>query len=140
MPKDVEGFMAVNLQRIPFIAAARAQRPGILNPSRWLQGGRYLLLLIGVFCLLSMIVLLQTGSVATRGYEITDLEAQRDGLLRAQAQLQERQAQAQSLERVRVEAEKMGLGPLKPEQVRYLLIPKRLPAVGGPAVQEGGDE
>jgi hypothetical protein len=34
----------------------------------------------------------------------------------------------------------MGLGPLKLEQVRNLLIPERLPAVGGPAVQEGGDE
>lgn len=132
--------MAVNLQRNPFIAAARAQRPGILNPSHWLQGGRYLLVLIGVFCLLSLLVLLQTGAVATRGYAIADLETQKIMLLREQARLQERQAQAQSLERVRVEAEKMGLGPLKPEQVRYLLIPERLPAVGRSSVQEGGDE
>ncbi len=132
--------MAVNLQRIPFIAAARAQRPSILNPSHWLQGSRYLLLLIGIFCLLSLIVLLQTGAVATRGYEIANLEAQKEVLLRARTQLQERQAQAQSLERVRVEAEKLGLGPLKPEQVRHLLIPERPPAVGGPVVQEGGDE
>ena len=51
--------MAVNLQRIPFIAAARAQRPGILNPSHWLQGGRYLLVLIGV---LGQIGLMLTGA------------------------------------------------------------------------------
>lgn len=126
--------MAVNLERIPFITAARAQRPGIRNPSRWLQGGRYLLVLIGVFCLLSLIVLLQTGAVATRGYAIADLETQKTMLLRERARLQERQAQAQSLERVRLEAEKMGLGPLKPEQVRYMLIPERSPA----GLQEGG--
>jgi len=132
--------MAVNLQRIPFIAAARAQRPGILNPSHWLQGGRYLLVLIGVFCLLSLLVLLQTGAVATRGYAITTLEAQKTVLLREQARLQEQQALAQTPERVRVEAEKMGLGPLKPEQVRYLPIPEHFPAGGGSGEQEGGDE
>ncbi len=132
--------MAVNLQRIPFIAAARAQRPGILNPSHWLQGGRYLLVLIGVFFLLSLLVLLQTGSVATLGYAIAALETKKTTLLREQARLQEQQAQAQSLERVRVEAEKMGLGPLKPEQVRYLLIPERFPAVSESGVQEGDDE
>lgn len=132
--------MAVNLERIPFIAAARAQRPGILNLSHWLQGGRYLLVLIGVFCLLSLLVLLQTGAVATRGYEIAALETKKTTLLREQARLQEQQAQAQSLERVRVEAEKMGLGPLKPEQIRYMLIPERLPIVGRSGVQEGGDE
>jgi hypothetical protein len=95
-----------------------------------LDGSRYLLGVIVLLCLMSMIALGQTGVVATKGYAIVELEAQRTDLLRERGQLQLRYAQAQSLEHIRQRAEQIGLRTITREQVRYLTI-EPLPTTPG---------
>jgi hypothetical protein len=114
--------MAVNTQRVSPIEQARARRLALPRYLR-LDGGRYLLGLVLILSLMSLIVLAQTGVVATRGYAITKLEDKRVALLRERTQLQERQARAQSLEQIRRRAEQIGLRPMTADQARYLEIP-----------------
>lgn len=118
--------MAVTTQRLSTVDQARSRR---LNLPRYLQldGSRYLLGLVVILCLMSLIVLAQTGVVATKGYEIARLEAERVSLLRERSALQVRQARAQSLSRVRLRAEQIGLRPYSDAQVRYVTIPELLP-------------
>lgn len=130
--------MAVNSQRISPIAGARARRLQLPHYLR-LEGSRYLLGLVGILSVMSLIVLLQTGAVATRGYAIARLEAEKTLLLRERSLLLERQARAQSLEQVRMRAEQKGLRPLKPDQVRYLSIPER-PLLGPVALPAAPDQ
>jgi hypothetical protein len=113
--------MAVNTQRVSPIEQARARRLALPRYLR-LDGGRYLLGLVLILSLMSLIVLAQTGVVATRGYAITKLEDQRTALMRERTQLQERQARAQSLEQIRRRAEQIGLRPMAADQARYLDI------------------
>lgn len=115
--------MAVNTQRISTIIQARARR---LELPRYLKldGSRYLLGLVLILCLMSLIVLVQTGVVATKGYAITQLETERTSLIRERSQLQVRQARAQSLELIRRRAEQIGLRPVTDEQVRYVTVPE----------------
>ncbi|PDW04897.1 hypothetical protein [Candidatus Viridilinea mediisalina] len=115
--------MAVNTQRMSPIAGARARRLELPHYLR-LEGSRYLLGLVAILSLMSLIVLLQTGAVATRGYAIARLEAEKTQLLRERTILLERQARAQSLDRVRYQAEQLGLRPVQPDQVRYLSLPQ----------------
>lgn len=115
--------MAVNTQRISPLEGARARRLALPRYLR-LDGSRYLLGLVLILSLMSLIVLAQTGVVATRGYAIANLESQKVTLLRERTLLQERQARAQSLERIRRRAEQVGLRPMSPEQARYLAIPE----------------
>lgn len=116
--------MAVNTQRIQStIEGARARRIALPRYLR-LDGGRFLLGLVIILCAMSLIVLAQTGVVATKGYAISKLEQERTLLTRERSLLQERQARAQSLERVRRRAEEIGLRPLTPEQVRYVELPE----------------
>lgn len=116
--------MAVNSHRISSIAGARARRLALPRYLR-LDGSRYLLGLVLMLCLMSLIVLAQTGVVATRGYAISDLEAEKVSLLRERTELQERQARAHSLERIRRRAEQNGLRPVSDSQIRYLELPAR---------------
>jgi hypothetical protein len=142
--------MAVNSERFSSIAGARARRLELPRYLR-LEGSRYLLGLVAILGLMSLIVLLQTGTVATKGYAIARLEQNKTTLLRTRTELLERQASAQSLERVRIQAEQMGLRPLKPTQARYLSLPETLgPAgvrlaptaapTGGPDERGGSDD
>lgn len=123
--------MAVNTQRISAIIQARARR---LELPRYLKldGSRYLLGLVLILCLMSLIVLVQTGVVATKGYAITQLEAERTSLIRERSQLQVRQARAQSLELIRRRAEQIGLRPVTPDQVRYVTVPELAEAPAEP--------
>ncbi len=114
--------MAVNAQRISSISQARARRIRIPHYLR-LDGSRYLLGLVFILALMSLIVLAQTGVVATKGYAISHLEEEKTLLIRERSQLQVRQAHAQSLELIRRRAEQIGLRPITPSQVRYLKIP-----------------
>lgn len=118
--------MAVNTQRLSAVDQARSRR---LSLPRYLQldGSRYLLGLVVILCLMSLIVLAQTGVVATKGYEIARLEAEKVALLRERSALQVRQARAQSLSRVRLRAEQIGLRPYSDDQVRYVTVPELLP-------------
>jgi hypothetical protein len=113
--------MAVNTQRISPIEGARARRLALPRYLR-LDGGRFLLGLVVILSIMSLILLAQTGVVATQGYAISALENEKTMLLRERTLLQERQARAQSLERIRRRAELIGLRPLSDEQVRYLEI------------------
>jgi hypothetical protein len=126
--------MAVNSRRISSIEGARARRLALPRYLR-LDGARYLLGLVILLCLMSLIVLVQTGVVATRGYAISTLEAQKVNLLRERTRLQERQARAQSLERIRRRAEQIGMRPVQEQQIRYIELPElaewlELPAAG----------
>ncbi|NJN17177.1 MAG: hypothetical protein HC822_13320 [Oscillochloris sp.] len=115
--------MAVNTQPLSSIAEARARR---LALPRYLQldGSRYLLGLVVILCLMSLIVLVQTGAVATRGYALAQLQTQQTEILRERSQLMVRLARAQSLERVRLRAAEIGLRPYTEDQVRYLMLPQ----------------
>lgn len=115
--------MAVNTQRISPIEGARARRLALPRYLR-LDGGRFLLGLVIILCAMSLVVLVQTGIVATKGYAISELEREKLVLTREHSLLQERQARAQSLERIRRRAEEIGLRPLTEEQVRYMELPE----------------
>ncbi|NWF81719.1 MAG: hypothetical protein HXY37_17005 [Chloroflexi bacterium] len=128
--------MAVNSHRVSSIAGARARRLALPRYLR-LDGSRYLLGLVIMLCLMSLIVLAQTGVVATRGYAISDLEAEKVSLLRERTQLQERQARAHSLERIRRRAEQNGLRPVRDGQIRYLELPARSAPAAPPVVPAG---
>lgn len=117
--------MAVNTQRISSIDTARARRLALPRYLR-LDGSRTLLALVLIISLMSLVVLAQTGVVATRGYAIEQLEDQKTLLLRERTLLLERQARAQSLERIGRRAEQIGLRPLSDEQVRYLEVPAQV--------------
>jgi hypothetical protein len=121
--------MAVNTQRISTVDQARSRR---LSLPRYLKldGSRYLLGLVVILCLMSLIVLAQTGVVATKGYAIAKLEADKIALMRERSALQVRQARAQSLARVRLRAEQIGLRPYTDDQVRYVTVPELLPPPG----------
>jgi hypothetical protein len=119
--------MAVNSQRITSpIEGARVRRLALPHYMR-LDGGRFLLGLVFILCLLSLIVLVQTGVVATKGYAISALEQEKTALIRERSLLQERQARAQSLERIRRRAEQIGLRPITKDQVRYVDLPADTP-------------
>jgi hypothetical protein len=123
--------MAVNTPRISSIGQARARRISIPHYLR-LDGSRYLLGLVLILALMSLIVLAQTGVVATKGYAISRLEVEKTALTRERSQLQAREAHAQSLELIRRRAEQIGLRPITPDQVRYLSIPSEGVRVPGP--------
>jgi hypothetical protein len=114
--------MAVNTQRIPTLEGARARRLALPRYLR-LDGGRFLLGLVAILCAMSLVVLVQTGIVATKGYAISALERQKVELSRERSLLQERQARAQSFERITRRAQEIGLRPMTQEQVRYLELP-----------------
>ncbi len=115
--------MAVNTQRNSFIQQARTRRLDLPQYLR-LDGSRYLLGLVVILCLMSLIVLAQTGVVATKGYAIVELEARKTVLQREYAQLQVRHARAQALDHVERRAEQIGLRSRNVEQVRYIEVPE----------------
>jgi hypothetical protein len=111
--------MAINSQRISLIEGARARRMALPRYLR-IDGSRYLLGLVLILSLMSLIVLVQTGVVATKGYALASLEGEKVILLRERSLLQERQARAQSLDRIRRRAEQLGMQPVTADQVRYV--------------------
>jgi hypothetical protein len=117
--------MAVNIPRISMIEQARLRRLKLPTYLR-LDGSRYLLWLAVFIALMSLVVLAQTGVVATRGYAIAQLMNERALLLREHSQLQLRLSEAQSLDRIRARAEEMGMRPMTPDQVRYVVVPELL--------------
>lgn len=130
--------MAVNTQRISPIEGARARRLALPHYLR-LDGGRFLFGLVLILCTMSLIVLVQTGIVATKGYAISALETDKLALVRERSLLQERQARAQSLDRIRRRAEEIGLRPITEAQVRYLELPE-LVTPAASAAPVSGDE
>jgi hypothetical protein len=113
--------MAINTQRVSLIEQARARSIALPRYLK-LDGSRYLLGLVVILCLMSLIALAQTGVVATKGYEIANLQAEQTQLMRERSQLLARQAQATNLEQIRRRAAQIGLRPMTDEQVRYVYI------------------
>jgi len=73
-------------------------------------------------CLLSLLYLAQTGRVATRGYVLQELQADRVGLLREAEQFEYRIAAANRLDSVEARATALGLRRAAPAQLRYATI------------------
>jgi hypothetical protein len=120
--------MAVESRRPFSIGQARSRRQRLGQYLR-IDDSRYLLAALALLCLMSMLYLGQTGTVATRGYELTQLRAEETLLLREQAQLRTRLAQAQDLAEITRRAEQeLGLRPFTKEQVRYIVVSPAAPA------------
>jgi hypothetical protein len=116
--------MAAGTERIgSIIEQARLRRIDLSHYLR-LDGARVLLALFTAFCLLSLIVLVQTSMVAARGYELAALRAERISLTRDHSKLREELARAQALPRVRERAAELGFQPLAAEQMRYIRLPE----------------
>ncbi len=113
--------MAINWrERLPIqqARAARLQLPRYLK----LDGGRYLIAAALFLALISLLSLGQTGRLATRGYELGRLQAQKNQLLRQQSALNLQLSEAQSLIKIQQRAIDMKLRPMTPDQVRYVTV------------------
>ncbi len=121
--------MAVNVERFLPLRRARERRR---ETGRYLKldSSRYLLGVAVLLGLMSMIALVQTGVVATKGYAIVALEHERTELLRQNSQLHLDLALAQSLDRIRERAHELGLRPVTVDQVIYLTIEEITPEGG----------
>lgn len=113
--------MAVNVRQLFPLQQAKDRRSRL---PRYLQldGGRYLIAAGLLFSLISLLSLAQTGRLATQGYEIAQLQAQKTTLLRERSTLQLRLSKAQSLVSIEQRAREIGLRPMAPEQARYITI------------------
>ncbi|MEF3274372.1 MAG: cell division protein FtsL [Chloroflexus sp.] len=116
--------MAVRGEQIPSpLGRVRLRR---IDLSRYfkLDGARYMLLLAIIFCLLSMMTLVQTGITARMNYELVELRQQQVRLNRHYSYLQEQLARAQSVETRLKRASELGFRPPTPDQIRYVRIPE----------------
>jgi hypothetical protein len=119
--------MAVNAQRNSSIQKARSRRLALPKYLR-LDGSRYLLGLVVILCLMSLIVLAQTGVVATKGYAIGELESRKAILQREYAEMEIRLARAQALDYIQQRALAIGLRPRTQDQERYIEVPELIVA------------
>jgi len=120
--------MAVNVHQRPLpLQNARVRRAQL--PSSYFNLGEPGLIAgaVAIVCLLSILFLAQTGSVATAGYELQELESEHQRLLIEAEQFEFRIAQASRLDIVSERAEKLGLRVATSDQLRYATI--ELPAV-----------
>lgn len=75
---------------------------------------------VAAVCVLSILYLAQTGRVATRGYQLQLLQAEHKKLVRDGEQYQFDIAAGQKLTIIQERAEKLGLRPATPGQIRYI--------------------
>src|SRR5690242_3964707 len=113
--------MAVNTRHRITIRQAKAQR---VQLPRYLQldRGRYLIAAALLLAMMSLLTLGQTGRLATKGYEISQLQHQRDELIRNRSAMQIQLAEAQTIEKLKKRAVEQGLRPVDFDQVRYLTV------------------
>jgi hypothetical protein len=116
-----EQAMAVNVRQLFPLQQAKARR---IQLPRYLQldGGRYLIAAAVLLSLMSLLSLGQTGRLATKGYEIAQLQTRKTELLRERSALQLRLSEAQALASIERRAVQQGLRPMQPEQARYITI------------------
>jgi hypothetical protein len=113
--------MAVNIRQLLPLRQAkshRAQLPRYLQ----LEGGRYLIAAALLLSLMGLLTLGQTGRLAAKGHELSQLQREKTNLLRERRTLQMELSEAQSLETLRQRAEQEGLRPWTAEQVRYMTV------------------
>ncbi len=113
--------MAVNVRKLFPLEQAQARR---LDLSRYLRldGGRYLIAAALLLSLISLISLGQTGRLATKGYQLAQLQTQQTALLRERSGLLLRLSEAEALKSVEQRAKMLNLRPMAPEQARYITI------------------
>jgi hypothetical protein len=112
--------MAVSAQALPLQHARerRTEYPKYIKLS-------YAGLLAGTaiaVCLLSLLFLAQTGRVASRGYQLQDLQDEHVVLLREAEQFEYRIAAANRLDAIEARATALGLRRADPGQLRYTTI------------------
>ncbi|HEU5014830.1 MAG TPA: hypothetical protein VFT66_20080 [Roseiflexaceae bacterium] len=113
--------MAVNTRHRITIRQAKAQRVQLPRYLR-LDRGRYLIAAALLLAMMSLLTLGQTGRLATKGYEISQLQQQRDELIRNRSAMQIQLAEAQTIEKLKKRAVEQGLRPVDFDQVRYLTV------------------
>jgi hypothetical protein len=113
--------MAVNVRKLFPLEQARARR---IDLSRYLRldGGRYLIAAALLLSLISLISLGQTGRLATKGYQLAQLQTQQTELLRERSALLLQLSEAEALKSVEQRAKTLNLRPMAPEQARYITI------------------
>jgi len=113
--------MAVNVRNLFPLQQAKARRSQL---PRYLQldGGRYLIAAALLLSLMSLITLGQTGRLASKGYEIAQLQEHKTELLRERSTLNLRLSEAQSLAEVERRATELHLRPMTADQARYITI------------------
>lgn len=117
--------MAVNIRQLFPIRQAKERRIALTRYLR-LDGGRHLIAAALLLSLMSLISLGQTGNLAAKGYELSQLQAQRSVLMRERNRLLLELSKAQSLESVERRAVELGLRPLTSDQARYVTIDRSL--------------
>jgi hypothetical protein len=113
--------MAVNVRKLFPLEQAKARRLELARYLR-LDGGRYLIAAALLLSLISLISLGQTGRLATRGYQLAQLQTQQTELLREHSALLLQLSEAESLKSVEKRAKMLNLRPMAPEQARYITI------------------
>lgn len=113
--------MAVNVRKLFPLEQARARR-GELSHYLRLDGGRYLIAAALLLSLMSLVSLAQTGRLATKGYQLAQLQNQQTQLLRERSAMLLRLSEAESLKSVERRAKTLDLRPMAPEQARYITI------------------
>jgi hypothetical protein len=113
--------MAVNVRKLFPLEQARVRRVELPRYLR-LDGGRYLIAAALLLSLMSLISLGQTGRLATKGYQLVQLQTRQLELQRERSALLLRLSEAESLTAIEKRAKALGLRPMAPEQTRYITI------------------
>lgn len=113
--------MAISLKPLYPLKEARERR---VELGRYLKldGGRFLIAAALLLSLMSLVSLGQTGRLATQGYQIAQLEHQKERLLRERSRMQLRLSESQSLEDIKRRAAAQQLRPMTPDQARYITV------------------
>ena len=120
--------MAVNVRKLFPLEQARARRVELPHYLR-LDGGRYLIAAALLLSLMSLLSLGQTGRLATKGYQLAQLQGEQKQLMRERSAVLLRLSEAESLTSIEKRARVLNLRPMAPEQARYVTIEGD--AVGG---------
>jgi len=113
--------MAVNIRQLFPLEQARARRIELARYLR-LDGGRYLIAAALLLSLMSLVSLGQTGRLATKGYQLAQLQSEQIALLRERSTLLLQLSEAESLVTIEKRAQALHMRPMAPEQARYITI------------------
>jgi hypothetical protein len=113
--------MAVNVRKLFPLEQARTRRVELSRYLR-LDGGRYLIAAALLLSLMSLVSLGQTGRLATKGYQLAQLQTQQTELLRERSALLLRLSEAESLKSIDKRATALNMRPMAPDQARYITI------------------
>src|SRR5690242_7717022 len=113
--------MAINVRKLFPLEQARTRRVELSRYLR-LDGGRYLIAAALLLSLMSLVSLGQIGRLATKGYQLAQLQTQQTELLRERSALLLRLSEAESLKSIEKRAKSLNMRPMAPEQARYITI------------------